>query len=536
MATKIVGLDLGTHTVKVCELVTTFRNFELVGFGSEPVDVPPDQVPTVPQIAAAARRLLERRGVLGESLMCALPPRLATTCVLELPFDQPKKIEAVLPFQLDEVIPFDVEDVVYDYQIARRTPGGGATVLVAYVKRDTFSQFLADLAACGIDPKVVAIGPLSVYNLYDHMVPEGLDGAVAVVDLGHDHGEVTLFDRGEPTVARDLVGGGRDVTLALAEAFQVEPDQAERGKIAEGFTEPRDNDTQVMHTAEGPSRRTLISDACRQALGPLVRDLRRALVAHEVGRGNPVQRIYLTGGASLLRGLPAFLEQSLRVEVQMLDPLSVPFNRLADGGDSLRPYVSKALALSLRAFHRQHQSQLNFRKGEHAYTGDFGFMRGRMISVGVSLVMMVVLGAMVAVSRKRVLEAEFVTLQQQVVTLSQQVLGFETEDEEVLYQTIAGDGKQKTNPIPDTSALQIMAELSERIPYDVELDVDRLDVDLDRHKLQLDGRTKSGGDVERIVEAIRQTTCFKGRVNKERVEKSVDGRTKFRISAQSTCG
>ena len=37
MATKIVGLDMGTHTVKVCELVTTFRHYELVGFGVEPV-------------------------------------------------------------------------------------------------------------------------------------------------------------------------------------------------------------------------------------------------------------------------------------------------------------------------------------------------------------------------------------------------------------------------------------------------------------------------------------------------------------------
>ena len=39
MNTKVVGLDLGTHAVKVCELVTTFRNTELVGFASEPVEV-----------------------------------------------------------------------------------------------------------------------------------------------------------------------------------------------------------------------------------------------------------------------------------------------------------------------------------------------------------------------------------------------------------------------------------------------------------------------------------------------------------------
>jgi general secretion pathway protein L len=536
MATKIVGLDLGTHTVKVCELVTTFRNFELVGFGSEPVDGPPDQRPSIEDIAAAARRLLERRGLLNETLMCALPPGLASTTVLTLPFDQPKKIEAVLPFQLDEVIPFDVEDVVYDYQIASRTESGGATVLVAYVKREPFGAFLETLQAAGIDPKVVGIGPLSFFNLYDHVVPQDLDAAVAVVDIGHDHSEITLFDAGHPVVVRDVTGGGREVTLALAEAFQVEAAQAERGKLAEGFLEARGGDTQVDATVDGPSRRTLISDACRRALAPTVRDLRRSIVAHEVTTGHTLRTLYLTGGGSQLRGLPEFLEHALKVEVRPLDPLTVPFNRLADGGDSLRPYVAKALALSLRAFHRQHQSQLNFRKGDHAYTGDFGFLRGRFISVGVALVMMVVLAAMVAVSRKRVLEAEYLTLQAQTRALSEQVLGYESEDEELLYQTVVGQDTKKTNPIPEVSAFQVMAELSERIPYDLEVDVDRLEVDLDRNNMQLHGRTKSGGDVERIVEAIRQTTCFKGRVNKERVEKSVDGRTKFRISAQSTCG
>ena len=152
MATKIVGLDLGTHSVKVSELVTTFRNFELVGFGSEPVEVEAEEAVTPALLAAAARRLLDRRGLLGETVICALPPETVTTVTLEFPFDQPKKLQAVLPFQLDEVIPFDVEDVVHDYQIIERRPDGGAKVLVSYVKSEVFRDFLEALSAEGIDP------------------------------------------------------------------------------------------------------------------------------------------------------------------------------------------------------------------------------------------------------------------------------------------------------------------------------------------------------------------------------------------------
>jgi type IV pilus assembly protein PilM len=532
MATKIVGLDLGTHTVKVCELVTTFRNFELVGFGSEPVEGPPDGSPTVTHIAEAARRLLERRGLLGETLMCALPPGYSSTVVLELPFDQPKKIEAVLPFQLDDAIPFDVEDVVYDYQIAHRTEEGSAVVLVAYVLRDVFAQFLEDLAAGGIDPKVVGVGPLSIFNLYDHILAAH-EGSVAVLDLGHGHSELTIFEGGEPRIVRDIQGGGRDITVALAKAFQVDADQAERGKLAEGAIEGVSRDTQVDATAEGVSRRSLISDACRGALTPIIRDLKRSLASHNIGSGHRVDTLYLTGGTSQLGGLPAHLERALGLQVRALDPLDVPFNRLAEGDPRLRPYMAKALALSLRAFHRQHQSQLNFRKGDYAFTGDFGFLRGRVITVGVALVMMVVLAAMVAVSRKRVLEAEYLTLNNQVRALSVPILGYESDDVDLLALTVGSN--IKANPIPDVSTFQVLAELSEFINFDLELDVDRLEIDLDRNKLSMQGKTKTGGDVEGVVEAIRKTKCFKGRVQKERVEKSVDGRTKFQITAQSTC-
>ena len=101
MTTKIVGLDLGLHTVKACELVTTFRNFELVGFSTEPVEAQEDERPDFSELAQAAKRLLERRGLLGETLFCALPAHTYSTVVLEFPFDQPKKIESVLPFQIN---------------------------------------------------------------------------------------------------------------------------------------------------------------------------------------------------------------------------------------------------------------------------------------------------------------------------------------------------------------------------------------------------------------------------------------------------
>lgn len=553
MATKVVGLDLGTHTVKVCELVTTFRNFELVGFGSEPVealpsfatpavggsgilrlDEPDDPPGPEMPIAMAAHRLLERRGLLGETLMCALPPDVSSTVVLDFPFDHPKKIAQVLPFQLDELIPFDVEDCVFDHQLVERGEHGSCKVLVAYAKRSVFERFLDALGAVGIDPKVVSVGALSYYNLYDHVVPEDEDRAVAVLDVGHSHTELCVFDGGEPSVARHVPVGGRGVTAALAEAFGVDEAQAERGKVAEGFVAPRGDDEEVDSTMNGTSRRELVGNTCREAVVPMVREVRRSLVAHEMRTGHTVERIYLTGGGSQLRGLPTFLEGALGVEVTHLDPLQPQFTRLADGGDALGPYIAKALALSLRAFHRAHQSQLNFRKGDYAYTGDFGFMRGRLLTVAFAIVVMITLAGFGVRTQKQVLQAEYETLVTQVRNTALDVLGEETDDVNLVLTAMGAPSRSAAAAIPRTSAYDILAELSQQIDFELKVDVDRLEIDLDKNKLEVHGKTGSGGDVERLVEAVQKTKCFK-RVSKERVEKSVDERTKFRLSAPSIC-
>ena len=142
MATKFCWFDLGTHTIKVCEVVTTLRNFELVGFDFEVVDNPLDEQPSFDQLASAAHTLLERRGLLNDTIMCSLPPGVSATVQVDLPFaPTEEKIEGVLPGELDELIALEVEDVIYDYQIIEKRENG-VTLLCAYARRDDLSELL----------------------------------------------------------------------------------------------------------------------------------------------------------------------------------------------------------------------------------------------------------------------------------------------------------------------------------------------------------------------------------------------------------
>ena len=539
MSTKVVGLDLGTHMVKVCELVTTFRNYELVGFGAEGVESEAGGKPTTLEIAQAARRLLESRGLLLEPIYCTLPPEQISTLTVDLPFSQPKKIEQALPFQLEEVLPVELDTLIYDYQIVQSKPDGGSTVLVAYVKRDLFEGFLQALQEVGVDPKIVGISALSYGQLVDTVLGAEAQAPLAVLDIGHAHTELVVLENGTPAIVRSIRGGGLDVTRMLANAFQVSLEQAERGKHAEGFVAlPAGQDATrpnfVVDTGQ-TTRRDLISQASHAALQPIVREVKRSLVAHADATGISVERLFLTGGTSLLRGLPEYLSALLGVEVLLLDPLNVPFNRLAEGGDRLRPYAAKVLGVALRAFERTRRAQINFRKGEHAYTGDFSFMRGRIITLAAAGVLILLLAGIVAATKKRVLEAEHAALAAQVKALSLPIVGEETDDVDRVWQVMLAASENPAKLVPQVSAFEILAELSQRVQADLVVDVDSFEMDLDRKKLEIKGRTSSGGEVEHLVDVLSGHHCFKDKVTKDKVEKTMEDKTKFRLTATSGC-
>ena len=529
MATKIIGLDLGTHTVKVCEMISTFRNFELVGYGTELVVSQAGGSPDFSDIALAAKTLLDRRGLSSETLMCSLPPGLASTTLLELPFDQPKKIEAVLPFQLDEAIPLDVEDVVFDYQIVKRHEGGSATVLCGFVRRTHLAELLGALEEQGIDPKRLTLGPLAFYNLYEHCFTPNGAGSHAVLDLGHSHTTLTLFDENGPQVVRDISIGGRNLTRAVADSFQLAPSEAEQAKISEAMIRPTG-----AQSGAADDRATLMDSTCRSALAPLLSELRRTLASHEMRTGEEIETVYITGGTSQVGGIARFLESALRIDVRSLDSLDVPFNRIQIDRERHTPFAAKALGLATQAFARRHRNEINLRKGDLAYTGDFGFMRGRMIAVALAVIAMIMLSSMAAITKKRVLEARHTQLQSQVVKLSQDLLGVESDDVDLLLATVAETRTTGGKGVPETSAFELLSQISEMVDSGLKVDVDRIEFDLDRKNMVIRGKTGSAGDVERIVDALRKTKCFK-QIKKERNEQSVDERRRFRLSATSTC-
>ena len=73
---------------------------------------------------------------------------------LELPTSDPRQLEGMVGFQLDDISPFDIEDLALSW--SRRGEGNASLVTAATMDRDALVELLDALTVQGLEPRILA--------------------------------------------------------------------------------------------------------------------------------------------------------------------------------------------------------------------------------------------------------------------------------------------------------------------------------------------------------------------------------------------
>ncbi|MEC9071380.1 MAG: pilus assembly protein PilM, partial [Myxococcota bacterium] len=368
MAKTIIGLDIGTWSIKVAVLESTLRGTTLVDFIEKPIPRGPGGEPVDPDVGAHVALAL--RGILDwDGIATAIPGHQAITRQIELPFSDDRRIQSVLGFQLEGQFPMDLEDLVYDYYPLKQEDEE-SLLLCAAVEKSWLQTFLSSLGDVNADPKSVTLRSLCYGTLLTEAESVGEDEVVAVVDMGHLSTTVAVIGGGRVQTVRSVSRGGHHTTLALMEATGGDYGQAERikhegvrldGHVPNGVSE-----------AEASER----LDAVRRSLQPTVRDVKVTLHAHANRWGTSISRVLLCGGAARMEGMEQTMAATLGLPATRWDVTGVEWCEASVNADQAVSLPS-GLALGLRQIEDSTVNTVNFRQGELAYESDYKVWRDR---------------------------------------------------------------------------------------------------------------------------------------------------------------
>jgi general secretion pathway protein L len=116
-----VGLDWAQDTLRVATLESGFRGFSVQGVRSVPL--PAEGTPA--ERLRAGLQALELTPPIGpdDVVAVALPSAVVASHLLTLPFTDPRRLEQVLPAEVEGAIPFDLEEVIWDAAILGQAGG-----------------------------------------------------------------------------------------------------------------------------------------------------------------------------------------------------------------------------------------------------------------------------------------------------------------------------------------------------------------------------------------------------------------------------
>lgn len=513
---RILGLDLGSYSIKGVLL-----DGSRTGAKATFAEVRRAEGDRLEALRAA---LEELKGKLpaADQVIVSLPGPTLATHVVTLPFNDPKRIEATLPFEVEGQLPFELADAAFDYQpLGVPTPEGKTELLVGVVRKAELVPLLQTLSEAGFDPRVVTHPAVAYQNLFAQLpVPEGFTGPVAVLDIGHERTSLGIGIPGTGLeFARTFSGGGKELTRALAQEFRTEPLEAAHWKERDGA---------IGDAVQGPDAERA-SSAFLRGLQPILRELRPTLKAYTARTRRSVGRIYLCGGTGQLPGLAEQLARDLGIPVETLTLRESPAALPSGAGLT----AMEAYALALRGLAAGAKApRFNLRRGALAFQGHFDYLRervGRLAAFAATILVLLIAFGFV---RNAVLAQGEEKVDDQLCRTTKQVLGTCEKSYDRALNLLRGE-KSPAAALPQVSAANLLAELTSRIPADAHAQLDQIVIDLDR--ISVRGQTDNSKQVDQIVSALKAFKCFKD-VKEGKLERNKDGQhMSFRFDIQVEC-
>jgi general secretion pathway protein L len=520
---RILGLDLGSHSVKGLLLDANTRTPVVKAWA----EVRRGEGERLETLRTALRELLARPEFHHpDQVVVALPGPSLVTHQLALPFTDPKRIEATIPFEVESQIPFDLSEAVFDYQVASQVKEKGSELLVGVVRREELATLLQVLNEAGVDPRVVTHPAITYQNLLLQQpgMFAGTDAeAVAIVDIGHERTTLAIGRPGGGVeFARTFAGGGQNLSRALATEFQTPQPEAHHWKEQHGALAG-------AATAQGPDGERAASAFVR-GIQPVLRELRPSFKAFTARARRQVGAVLLCGGTARMPGLAEQLSKDLGMPVRVL---TLPQEASAVVPAPDQPAVLQAYSLALRGQASGPKApRFNLRRGEFAFKGDYDYVKdklGLLASFAATLLLLLIASGVV---RNSVLARREAQVDAVLCDVTQRILGACEKNYDIALNRLKGV-ESPAAALPKLSAVNLLAEMTQRVPADVPVTFDRIDIDLER--ISVRGLTDSSKQIDTIATALKGHRCFK-EVKEGKVEKTKDGsKVSFRLDIHVEC-
>ena len=237
------------------------------------------------------------------------------------------ELREAIPWELKDQLSLDMKEAEFDFEMLRSVVEKGIKkyeIGVAVTPKGAITQHLSLLQKVGVNPARLIQAPMALGAVLKLSKPDA-DETVAVLEMGHSRTELSIFQGGVLQFSRRLPVSGGDFTRALLvpmrageEVVTLSAEEAERVKGAYGLCQE-----EALSLSRLSIRPSHVLPLIRPVAERLSSEIERSFIFYQgKSSGGRVAKLQLYGGGAALKGLEAFLSDSLGMDVESRNPFA----------------------------------------------------------------------------------------------------------------------------------------------------------------------------------------------------------------------
>lgn len=310
----LIGVDITSATVKLLELKQCHDNYQVESYAVRPLRegaVVERRIRDIDDVASVLSRAVEHAKPSTRKATVAVPASAAITKTLSFPIGlSEEEIEERIVAESDRHIPFPFNEVAFDFECLGPSPFDDEqqqVVLVACRQQDV-TQLTDTLERAGLEPAAVDVETFAMERSLAELrrqlnVENDPTACVGLVDIGANMNAFHVVRGGHIVYTRDTVFGGRQLTDAIRDHYDLSMEEA-------GFAKKRGGLPDDYHEC-----------VLNPFLETVVQQVGRSLqLYYTAGRQQEVKHIVLAGGSSVIPGLAERIAEDSGMSVTIANP------------------------------------------------------------------------------------------------------------------------------------------------------------------------------------------------------------------------
>ena len=340
----LIGLDIGTNSLKIAQLKKGSKGYTMVKGGLKPLPqgaISEDKIFDRQTIIEAIKQLVQEQKIITKDVATSVSGRSVIVKRIKLPqMDEEELMESIF-YEAEQYIPFDINDVNLDFQImnnAKQKEEGQMDVLLVAVKKERIQDIVSIITEAGLIPSVVDIDVFALENQYELNYPKEMNQYIVLLDIGADTMNMNILWEGQTIFTRDASLGGNNYSKILQNKLGLDFAQIERFKLGEhieGVTEE-----QLI-----PLRESFYEE--------IFSEIQRSFdYFRATADDTPIAKVMISGGTSKIDNFDQVLAHHFELAVEKTDPfkeITINPNQFnADWLAKVSPMMAVVVGLALR--------------------------------------------------------------------------------------------------------------------------------------------------------------------------------------------